>query len=244
LSSDGLCGTVNVKAILHFYVKIDFFVDLTKKYFFVRFLAHDILQPIKSTLHTQATPGTSSGVDTMNMIPYHTVPYRYGTGMLVSSRIASLLSSRLSSLPRRKHTVVSKTSCRLTKVLLSPFVILLWASRDPPPAAGAKDDSTRSAKSKFIWHYKTKEQSGNPGSERFRITYPFLDDNNEQDYLFSTLLQAEAPYAGRFGSIGRAWDDFTNKLVLTEAKDGSFPFEGIAQNTAKARLQKYKELAL
>lgn len=98
------------------------------------------------------------------------------------------------------------------------------------------------ASPKFTWKYKITEMCYNPVSKAMEKSYPFLDDKNEQDFLFTQLLLAEAPYSAAYGNVKNKWRDFNAKLKQKEASDGSFPFNHIGENTAKSRFTKFQEV--
>lgn len=97
---------------------------------------------------------------------------------------------------------------------------------------------------RFRWQYKTTEMCFNPISKSYDRIYPFLDDNNEHDFLFTQLLLSEAPDRVGYGNKVKVWIDFNNKMMECKASDGSFPFKHIGKATAHSRYTKYQEVVL
>ena len=75
------------------------------------------------------------------------------------------------------------------------------------------------------------------------MSYPFLNDRNEQDYLFTQLLCAQAPHCASHGNLGQEWKKFNKQLKETKSVDGtSYPFANIGENTARTRLTQFQEI--
>jgi hypothetical protein len=88
------------------------------------------------------------------------------------------------------------------------------------------------------WKYKIKVQVVN-GTGGSGLDYPFLHDNNAQDYMFSNALLVDAPFA----QVDKnAWADFAEKLVLVTDKNGEYPFLHLKEGSAKSRFNEYKKI--
>jgi hypothetical protein len=116
-------------------------------------------------------------------------------------------------------------------------------------ATEAESDAAAAAtaaavKSKFKFEYKLKAEVYDVVSKSHTIVYPFLSDNNVQDYILSTLLLVHAPYKATHGHMANVWKEFTAIANAEQAPDGTIPLFGIKTATIRARLAGYRELVL
>jgi hypothetical protein len=101
---------------------------------------------------------------------------------------------------------------------------------------------TTPATTRFRWSKKVKTQVVDVESGSIKIMYPFLDDTNELDYLYSRELKRLAPHRAAYSEKTNAWEGFNKCLIELRASDGSFPFIGISVKTARSRLSDYEKL--
>jgi len=94
---------------------------------------------------------------------------------------------------------------------------------------------------KFRWSYEIRDQKSNSKGETV-LVYPFLDDKNDEDYLFVASLLVHQPWAARYKKKGSAWKKLHAELSGQQARDGSYPFLKIAESTLHNRFIQYRSL--
>jgi hypothetical protein len=118
-----------------------------------------------------------------------------------------------------------------------------------------KATTTKKSKQKrHHWQFLIVDQVENSAQELV-IDYPFLNDDNDQDYLFSKHLLIDAPYkaghkakgadapaAGSKPKKGVAWKNFCSKMAKIKDRKGNLPFVYMVESTAKKRLSDYLSL--
>lgn len=107
---------------------------------------------------------------------------------------------------------------------------------------GQSIPSTKVKKPRHKWNYALQAQVENKDKTELVMDYPFLNDENDQDFLFSKYLLANAPYRSEYSSKGDGWNTFCNFMSNVKDRHGMYPFKNMAQSTAKARYKKYLEL--
>lgn len=108
------------------------------------------------------------------------------------------------------------------------------------PVASAK---SKPQKPRHKWKYALQAQVENEAKTELIMTFPFLNDDNDQDYLFSKYLLANAPYKKDYSNKGSAWTGFCKFMATVVDRKGTYPFLHMAESTAKARFKKYVELS-
>ena len=110
--------------------------------------------------------------------------------------------------------------------IVSPGVV------EKPAKENSEDDPDR-----FKWGFRIK---GNAGSAE---KYPFVDDTNVKDYIFSKRLLIDTPFIGKDNSDKKRKWERLEALLLEHCDDQNQQiFPGISVETMKNRLKRYVTL--
>jgi len=94
---------------------------------------------------------------------------------------------------------------------------------------------------KFRWSYEILDQQLNDKGET-ELVYPFLNDNNDEDYLFLASLLAHHPWAAKYGKKDVTWKALVAELAGQRDRNGKYPFATVAVSTLQNRFSKHKSL--
>jgi hypothetical protein len=112
--------------------------------------------------------------------------------------------------------------------------------RTKGPATKKKPPTDTTAR--FRWLKKVRVQRCDPYTGVLVVVYPFLDNENEQDYHFSKALFDQKPYKAPYSQKAKAWEAFYASITQIHATDGSLPFLHLTEKTARSRFLEYQKL--
>ena len=154
----------------------------------------------------------------------------------------------MSSIPPPEITLVNSTDERSSVGSDgAPSAAMVSSAVTAPSAAAGNMSSaplaTTRQKTRHKWKYAIQAQIENASKTELIMTFPFLNDDNDQDFLFSKYLLANGPYKKEYTNKGSAWTGFCKFMTTIPDRNGVFPFLHMAESTAKARFKKYVELS-
>jgi hypothetical protein len=105
-----------------------------------------------------------------------------------------------------------------------------------PPAKPAWKNS------RFRFKFKLREEHLDFIEHTHKYSYPFLDDENNEDWLLLSLLNEHQPFKALHGEKGAIWDEFVETVHLSQSFDGTEPLANVRTDMIRQRFKKYIRL--
>jgi hypothetical protein len=146
--------------------------------------------------------------------------------------------------------VICKNNAVTTPSRSSPSSLIAMSSEqaqqpphDVPDMPASLKVMTVGKKPRFHFKFKLYDEHYDLIDQTHTYVYPFLHDENNEDWLLLTLLIEQQPFKASHGEIRAIWNDFAEIARSSESFDGTKPLENVRTKMIRQRYEDYMALS-